>query len=315
LAHNISIATIEASADTSTVAKRAKERVTGVGRYKWQVALMSGVATANFCVVTEKQRYAAGSNGIGRWVKDGFELFGREENVASAIVLFDYLRQTTERLARDYVGGDRHRMLSREATSYKEGCGERLASRVTKRHREAMAAQKAASAAPSNGRGVALVMDDWAEAERCQNEDYRLGLTPGTTARRAFISTLEGKAWNAAWAALKPLADVTDKTMLSQAATEAVMDLVGPTGLEGKELEALMDYAVGYTVSHHIRNAEERANPPKRKKERAYRPSRGKAEKPRDWAAQDAGRRDADEVSLDRQLGERAASLKLKGGR
>ena len=321
LANNVTTAMLEAAdGSASGAAKRAKTVVEGVGRYEWQVNLMQSVATANYCAVTTLYREAPNKNGWGsRRVKAGFALFGREENVVATEVLFDYLRQTTERLARDYVGGDRHRMLSREATSYKEGCGGRLANRVLSRHREGVAAEAAKHAAPSDGRAVALVVEDWAEAERCANEDFRLGLPQGTTARRTWLSKLESRAWRAGAKALEALElrDVTDATLLTQVVRAAVEAEVGAAGLEGKELDRLLDYAVTYPVRDHITDAERRANPKKAPKEptyRAWRGGRARKERERDWSAQSAGRRAADDVSLDKQLADKPKSAGLLKG-
>lgn len=314
LAHNISLATVQASNATAGVAKRRRDKVEAVGRYAWQRELMSAIATANFVLISTPERCVYDTMGRARWVKDGIELFGREENVAAASVLFDYLRKTTDRLARDYVGGDAKLNMSKQATSFKEGCGSRLAQRVRARHREAM--DEARGNVPQgDGKAVAL-MDDWSQREADENEDFRLNLTPGTTARRRFVSDVTNKAWEASHEALKAFADVTDRAMLTQVAMDAISAILDATGFEGEERAAVIQSAVTWRVDSHIRAAKERADPKAAPKVRASRyRSYGRAAKPRDWAAQSAGRKAADDVSLDRQVAERAAALKLKGGR
>jgi hypothetical protein len=313
LDHNISLAMVQASTSTST-AKRRKDKVENVGRYAWQRDLMSSIATANFCLVSTPERCVYDSLGRPRWVRDGLELFGREENVVSASVMFDYLRKTIDRLARDYVGGDAKLNMSKQATSFKEGCGARLAQRVRTIHREAMDVERGKAPA-GDGRSLAL-MDDWSQREADENEDFRCGFAAGTTARRRYVSEVSDNAWRLASAALQPLKDVTDKAMLTQVAMDAISALMDATGLEGEERASVIKSAVTWHVEGHIRAANDRANPKKEKaaRGRSYR-SYGRAAKPRDWNAQRAGSRAADDVSLDRQVAERAASLKLKGGR
>ncbi len=264
LEHNISVATAESHHEQSRVTRRAKENTKGYAYMEWQRKLMSAIATSSFVTVTSQMEWRK-----GQWRTTGYELVGREENVISASITFDYLRTTVERLAKDFVGWECKRFMSNEAVSFKKGCAERITARVTQRHRDAMNAQREAAQA-SNTSGTALVpiMADFAEAEKCANEDFRLNLAPGTTARKHYVSSL----MTAGFIKVRDLfdtdyKDVTDKLMLRQAADAAVLDIILPAGFNEEEHERFMNYAVVGEIDIHVERIEEKKNPGKKRKQ------------------------------------------------
>lgn len=310
LEHNVSVATVEASNETSTVAKRKKESSKGSAMYEWQQGLMQATAHTNFCFVTVRQSW----NGY-RYMPKGYDLVGREENVVSTQLLFDYLRSTVERLAQDYVDGDYRRKMSVEAMSFKRGCADRICSRLYERHREALAAQK--SAVQSGGNALVPIMEDWAESERCANQDFRDGLPPGTTAHRKFVSARRENAWDAVHEALASdtYRNVDDKAMLDQVARAKIDEAIGAAGLTAEEMHKIHQYVKDSVIDRHIERVEIAAG-----KRKAPKPSRGgraysyrRSYGPRtDYHAERAGESAGRNVSLDRQVGG-SASLKRIG--
>jgi hypothetical protein len=302
LEHNISVATVEASHDTSTIVRRKKEKQKGTAMYAWQQNLMSAVATSNFTFVTVNQDW----NGY-RWMPKGYDLVGREENIVGTQIMFEYLRATIERLAQDYVGGDYRAKMSTEAMSFKAGCAERVPDRVIQRHRQALADQRAAAeaarAGAPTGTALAVIMEDYAEAERCANEDFRLDLPAGTTARRKVVAKTSSNAYRAVLDALRPLGESKDAALLTQVATAAVAELgLEALALTDAERESLMDYAVHSTVNSRV-------NPSKPSRRGGW--GRSSASTKINYTAHDAGRRAGNSVGLDKQVGGRATPKQI----
>ena len=311
--HNISVAMVEASHDTSTVVRRKKEGHVGHAMYEWQEDLMARCATTSFVTVTNTVTTAQGTGraGTAHRVK-GYVLVGREENVVSCRIMFDYLRTTTERLAREYAGPGR--ALSNEAMSFKKGCAARVGSRLLTRHREALAAQRAASeCAAKTGNALTIIMEDFAEAEACANEDFKLGLTPGTTAHRKYFYARQGDAYLAVQDALSDVAyaDVDDLAMLKQKSDELATATVAAAGLTDEELARVLDYA-RYAVTNHIQAIKERRNPKKARRSRARSWGRSKSDNT-NYDAYTAGSEAGSRVGLDRQADHGAASVKKIG--
>jgi hypothetical protein len=198
--HNITMANVFASGGTDDE-KREKTEIKlnhGNGRgamYLYQHRLMKAIAEANFCVhfirTTDKKwtgkRYTAG---IKMHV-----LLGRESNVIACRLMFEYLNETMERIVPINSNAER---LSRSAISWKEGCSDRLVTRIKRQamdrlrkdreEREAKAKEAAARAnhpgsAPSTGTALVIRLDDLYQKEADLNEDARYGYEPGTTER------------------------------------------------------------------------------------------------------------------------------------
>jgi hypothetical protein len=305
LEYNVSLATVQAQSLDKDTARRMKERRTGGAKFEWQRSLMSTIASVNFCFVTVHHEFA-GSKYIAR----GFDLIGREENVVSTQVMYDYLKATIERLARDYVGPGQGMHMSKAANSFREGAGSRVEMRIRQRAREAKQEQASQTVA-NNGRSVALLMDDYAEIERCANEDFRFGYEPGTTARRNYLWKMRVSAYDAAVDALKKpeMRDVSDKAMLTQVATQAAEDAISSSGLDGKELAEVLSYA----VKNAIKTTHEKAEPVKRGRGRPPGSGWGRAsQKTVNHDAYMAGDSAGRNIGLDKQVGTKSGALRIK---
>jgi Protein of unknown function (DUF2786) len=311
LLHNISIATVEANAhDTSTVVKRRKESAKGFAMYAWQKNLMGVVATSNFCFVTTESKWTG-----YQWMTTGHSLVGREENVVSALAMFEYLRATTERLAQDYVGGDYRKKMSKEAMSFKAGCADRISERVRAHHRQQLAEQRAAAtatnAAANTGTALVPIMEDFAEAEKCANEDFRLNLAPGTTAHRRFVAKCRSKAIDSTLDHLgKAFAGIIDKAMLRQAAEEAASNALS-VSLGADELAEAVKDVVDVTAEVHLNQFD-----PSRKRKsgggggRRYARYSSNQGASINYGAHDAGRRAGNNVGLDKQVSKGSTDTK-----
>lgn len=186
--HNLSMAAIEMTGGMNEAGgKRTKEHYSRRQVYKWQRELMQAVAKLNYCKALERYEWR-GTNKVF----DGYSLIGRIDNVVSTQVMFDYLLETIERLARDDVK-DPSLYFTRYAHSFKEGCSDRLIGRLNeqreqivveqaRKSREDMTRARHPGAATSNLPTVLL--SDVIQNEENLNEDFRNGWEPGTTAAR-----------------------------------------------------------------------------------------------------------------------------------
>lgn len=182
--YNLSMAMVEArGGDSGAEGRRTKDKFERRQSYKWQRNLMRHLARLNFCFCSEKFKYHAHTNSF-----DGYELIGRAANVASVQITFDYLVQTIERLARAEVG-DPSQYFTKYAHSFKEGCADRVTERLQERRdqeirgqeRKAREEKARASHPASAGNALVVVLGDYLQDEDDLNEDFRLGLKPGTT--------------------------------------------------------------------------------------------------------------------------------------
>lgn len=188
--HNLSMATVEASgASAGKGAQRVKEGVERRQVYKWQRLLMSSIAELNMCKAFARFQDRGWSKAA---VFDGYELIGREANVISTKLMFEYLLQTIERLAREDVGGDPTQFFTRYAHSFKEGCSDRLVERLQKRREEILREQEKKvkeEAARAKHPGAvhsnlpAIILRDVIQTEEDLNNDFQRGWEPGTTAK------------------------------------------------------------------------------------------------------------------------------------
>ena len=305
--HNVSVAQAEAAQDVSKIARRQKDTHVGHAMYEWQRDLMAATATTCFVTVISTSVQAAGSYSTGKHRIKSYDLVGREENVVGCRILFDYLRATTERLSREFAGGN-SQALGNAAHSFKKGCAERLISRLLQRHREALAEQRAKTEearAASGGTAVAVFLEDFAEAAECANDDFRLGLPPGTTARKRYVSTQLGKAYNAVAKALadEAYATVDDRTQLDQRASEVLAETLAHAGLDPEETVRAKAYA-GWAVSAHIDAVKESKSPSKKRRAASRSRSWGRVKKDTtNYSAFRAGDAAGKTVSLDRQAG------------
>jgi len=181
--HNLHMADV-ASRGLNTEA-RLKSGMTDRTVYKWRRDLMAKTAKLNFC-------YCTPNFTVGRKVGifEGFTLIGRESNVASTRVMYDYLVQTIERLAREHAASVWIHMFARGAIRFREGCAERLVERLDRRYRDILDDQE--RKAQDNRRAneqyagstlPTVVLRDYAREEKEANYDLAHGKKIGTSTR------------------------------------------------------------------------------------------------------------------------------------
>lgn len=188
--HNLSMSAVERrGGSTGADGKRTREGVDRRQVYKWQRSLMAHVAELNFCKALTKWKRAGWSKAD---IFDGYDLIGRESNVVSARLMFDYLLEAIERLARIEVNNDPSQYFTRYAHSFKEGMADRLMERLADKRKRMMKEQEAKAredamrakhpgAASSNA--LVVLLRDVVQDEKDLNYDFLEGLAPGTTAR------------------------------------------------------------------------------------------------------------------------------------
>lgn len=221
-AHNLSIASIEAAGGSSGVdGKRVKDTADDKKYrtvYVWQRDLMKSIAELNFCHCS--LRWQSRSNTSDTFA--GYELIGRAANVASTRVMFEYLTQTIDRLARQEAVLEGEHIFSKFAASFREGAAGRVVDRLKYKRREAVsqaetkAKEEAARRSHPSYAGStlsAIILTDVIQDEADLNEDMRCGRDPGTTsslrrkraakeaAVQAKIKEVQdaGYSWDVAW--------------------------------------------------------------------------------------------------------------------
>lgn len=298
--HNLSLAHIEASGGSTATGggKRTRENVGRRQVYKWQRGLMAAVAQMNFCKSLERYH----SRMRGPSIFDGYDLIGRVDNVTTATLMFDYLLETIERLARAEVNDDPTQFFTRYAHSFKKGCADRLVERLRRQRDEIVAEQEKAAkeaAARSRHPGAApttlpALLSDIFTSEADLNNDLENGWEPGTTAAR--------RAKNAA----------------EQAASEAERERrMAEARAQGLSEDAAWYYAYGYTLEKAIEMAKPTApklEKPETAKQREARQRREQRESDSYWRRQQReesrldqgayrkGHRAGDDISLARQV-------------
>jgi hypothetical protein len=184
-AYNLDLAHISKSAGNGGYAPRDKQVLRG-GLYQWQRDLWNMTATLNFC----KYWYIRGTRAGSQYEH---ELLGSKVNVISTRLMAQYLQDTVERLAREWMRNNRPGLsiFTKEAIAYREGVTSRLVGRMWKirndRVKEEDAkrdAERAANAAHGIFTENALVLSDVISSEEDLNNDHLHGWPPGTSARK-----------------------------------------------------------------------------------------------------------------------------------
>lgn len=279
--YNLTMAALDASGQASE--GRKKDTVIGKAMYAWQRDLMAAIARANFCyhaVVDRRVPHAYKDKMI---TSKSHMLVGRESNVASAMVMFEYLLEV---IAKNVPIGSAAENLSRSAVSWREGCAYRLVQRLDEKKadmerasREARAkAQHPASAAQQGGTANALVLADVYSSEHDLNADFRYGREPGTTARK--------RAERVALAGAGADVQYSDAWWDAQARLEAEKEAARRAALTPKQREA-----------EDAKKAREAAREQARR-ENAYNAHWSK----RDVGAFRAGMHKGGEINLDQQI-------------
>lgn len=189
--YNLTMAMVEArhekaSAEDEEGAKRNKVRHQGKALYDYQRKLMRVIADCNFCFcyLIQEQRGR-------RQMSVGPNLIGRQANVVSATIMFDYLNETLERLVPVESNAQR---LSRAAISWKFGAAERLGERLQDRKWELERSQKTEVSKRTDAQkaepGGLILLENISLNEWALNLDFTYGYEPGTTTRER----LEAKA-------------------------------------------------------------------------------------------------------------------------
>jgi hypothetical protein len=186
--YNLDMALVEASGkkvEADRGGERTKEKVKGRAMYKWQQKLAKYVSDVNYVYhfIQESWEWSAK---MGRHKKVPQHVFvGRQANVVTAQIMYEYLCETIERLV---PIADNKLRLSRSAMSWKEGCADRLCQRLRERkhaiirEQEERMAQEAAAAA--SGGGTAMVLaSQYFRTEVEANYEFAYGYAPGELAR------------------------------------------------------------------------------------------------------------------------------------
>lgn len=185
--HNLSMATLEAKGGAKEGRVRNQESENLL--YAWKRELLERIAKVNFCHIAIIYK----TNRANQQIGGGYEVIGRESNVAAVRNMFDYLLQTVERLVVDEFGLSPQDRYSKSAHSFRTGCCDRLKERLQQRFDDAIEEQsrKAREAnvaakhpAAATGNALVVVMEDFKQAEDDLNNDFINSFEPGTTAQR-----------------------------------------------------------------------------------------------------------------------------------
>lgn len=173
-AYNIDIEGLRARGD-GKAAKREDDLFPG-GLYPYQRNLYEAIAKLNHCLYWAKK-------GLRRGDKYRHRLVGSKVNVMLTKQMGQYLQQTVERLARDYMGNDPKLYFTKEAHHFREGVVDRVIQKIDAKRREDLEEakrRKTEEAARSRHPGAAtanalVLIDDVVVREREANWDFQYG--------------------------------------------------------------------------------------------------------------------------------------------
>lgn len=182
--YNLTMAIVEATgarakAQDDEGAQRQQVPTKGKALYDYQRRLMKIIADCNycFCHLIQERRGR-------RMMPMGYQLLGRQANVISTQIMFDYLNETLERLVPVESNAQR---LSRAAISWKFGAATRLGERLQERKWEMESAQRQEVSRRTEAQkaepGGLMLLADISLIEREQNFDFLYGDEPGTATR------------------------------------------------------------------------------------------------------------------------------------
>ena len=188
LEHNLSMALIERAGKTAEDGARIKDGRNKSLMFTWKRDLLASVCEANFCMLFIRWERTRSKENIAK----GYEVIGRESNVAAVHVMFDYLLNTIERLIVDACGLSPQERYSKWAHSFRVGCAVRLGERLIERKNRQVEEQSrkaredmARSRHPASaGNALVVVAKDYEEDEKFFNRDLANGWEPGTSKRR-----------------------------------------------------------------------------------------------------------------------------------
>jgi hypothetical protein len=151
---------------------RVENMAAASAMYRWQRELWKAIADANFCWHWVAKKHVAHKRKKKMVWADRHMLLGRESNVMAVLIMGNYLCETIERLL-PYPNSER---LSRSAISWREGCADRLAERISEQ------AEASRKVDPQQGSSTAITLHDVAKREYAANYDKRYGA--GSYAKR-----------------------------------------------------------------------------------------------------------------------------------
>lgn len=211
-AYNLSSADVGTGEDDG---RRAEERLKG-GAYEYERDLISVVASVNFCIAWVQPQWVKrpANEQNTKWAREQdywtrenkrvwhIRIIGRPVNIASTLAMYDYIREVSDRLCREYllegsgnggiysernIAGLAGQLRSRRATSFRRGITERCGARlyrarqdqIREEERAAMELREAAAKAMAE-RGEqptsrALTLSSYSQSERDANIDHMMG--------------------------------------------------------------------------------------------------------------------------------------------
>jgi hypothetical protein len=181
--HNLTLSEVEAhggKSDSLTAARtKVSLRVVKNKRMQWRVRLVEGIAQSQFCLAHSQTYYERESAKFRKRIV----LVGRDVNVKSVQMMFEYLEAACVRALRDSgypmtEGGN----YTRDAAYFLEGAAERLSERLAARRAERERESEERARASSDGKS--LVLSDVYGTEHDLNNDHLNNFPPGTTAAR-----------------------------------------------------------------------------------------------------------------------------------
>lgn len=193
-AHNLTVAELVATGQDGE--PRLNQASAKNLMYPWKRDLLKAIADVNFCHLSLTFKRTKSGQQIG----GGFNIIGRQSNVAAVNNMFDYLTKTIERLVVAEVGTSPQDRFTKYAHSFRLGAADRLKVRLERRHRDMLDAQekearerevRAKHPAAPTGTSLVAVMKDFAQDEEDLNNDMLKGYTPGTTAARRAAADIE----------------------------------------------------------------------------------------------------------------------------
>lgn len=175
--HNLTMAQIDRGAPvTSAGPKRVRTTHRKAAMYEYQKRLMCAIAEVSFCYYTRGNEWREDKKAsTGRRFVKTHVLIGREENVMSAQILYDYLTDTMDRLL-PWQGMAKR---GKDALAWLDGCSERLCDRLYDR-RNAQVRERERAAAANTEQGLVLLSDTFT-GEQDDNLDFLYGRPVGTT--------------------------------------------------------------------------------------------------------------------------------------
>jgi hypothetical protein len=157
--------------------KREEVKSQRTAMYRWQVKLCKAICEANFCwhwVVDTIDEYQISGGSFKkhdrpRRVKRHV-ILGREDNTKVSGMMYEYLVDTIEKLV-PFKGAER---LSRSANSWREGCADRLIERIEEKT-EAMKKANRTDSTSEAPASTAITVQGYFEKEYAANYDARYG--------------------------------------------------------------------------------------------------------------------------------------------